>query len=43
MAQGGVRLNGEVLRDPDAELAPEDLQGGVLQVGRRRFVRLSLS
>jgi tyrosyl-tRNA synthetase len=39
--QGGVRLEGDVLTDPDAEFAPEALQGKVLQVGRRRFVRLS--
>lgn len=40
VAQGGVRLDGEVLRDPEAELDPEALYGTVLQVGRRRFVRL---
>jgi tyrosyl-tRNA synthetase len=38
--QGGVRLDGEVLADPDAELATEALRGKVLQIGRRRFVRL---
>lgn len=38
--QGGVRLDGEVLDDPEAELAPEALRGKVLQVGRRQFVRL---
>lgn len=38
--QGGVRLNGEPVTDPDVELAPEDLTGKVLQVGRRKFVRL---
>jgi tyrosyl-tRNA synthetase len=39
--EGAVRLNGERLADPDAELAPADLDGAVLQVGRRRFVRLT--
>jgi tyrosyl-tRNA synthetase len=39
--QGGVRLDGEPLTDPDAELPPEALQGRVLQVGRRRFLRLA--
>ena len=39
--QGGVRLDGEVLTDPDAEFPPEALLGKVLQVGRRRFVRLT--
>jgi tyrosyl-tRNA synthetase len=37
--QGGVRLDGEVISDPDTELAPSELAGRVLQVGRRRFVR----
>jgi tyrosyl-tRNA synthetase len=36
--QGGVRLDGEVLTGFEAPL--ERLRGGVLQVGRRRFVRL---
>jgi tyrosyl-tRNA synthetase len=36
--QGGVRVDGEVLRD--LELPAERLRGSVLSVGRRRFVRL---
>ena len=39
--QGGVRLDGEPLADPEAEFEPETLRGKVLQVGRRRFVRLT--
>ena len=39
--QGGVRLDGVALEDPEAEFDPEELRGKVLQVGRRRFVRLS--
>jgi tyrosyl-tRNA synthetase len=39
--QGGVRLDGVALVDPEAELDPEALRGKVLQVGRRRFVRLT--
>ena len=39
--QGGVRMDGEPLLDPDVELDPTDLAGRILQVGRRRFVRLS--
>ncbi|MEP6477572.1 MAG: tyrosine--tRNA ligase [Actinomycetota bacterium] len=39
--QGGVRLDGEVVTDPSLELAPEELDGTVLQVGRRWFTRLS--
>jgi tyrosyl-tRNA synthetase len=38
--QGGVRLDGETLADPGAELPADALAGRVLQVGRRRFVRL---
>jgi tyrosyl-tRNA synthetase len=41
IAQGGVRLDGEVVTDPDAGFDPEDLLGRVLQVGRRRFVRIA--
>jgi tyrosyl-tRNA synthetase len=37
--QGGVRVDGEPVGDPDAELPAESLAGKVLQVGRRRFVR----
>ena len=38
--QGGVRLDGEPVADPEAELAVEVLVGAVLQVGRRRFARV---
>ncbi len=38
--QGGVRLDGRPLTDPEGELPAEELRGRVLQVGRRRFVRL---
>jgi tyrosyl-tRNA synthetase len=38
--QGGVRIDGEPVGDPDAEFAPAELSGRVLQVGRRRFLRL---
>jgi len=39
--QGGVRLQGEQITDPEAEHRGEDLRGKVLQVGRRKFVRLT--
>jgi tyrosyl-tRNA synthetase len=39
--QGGVRLDGEKVIDPDSEFTMEELRGKVLQVGRRRFVRLT--
>jgi tyrosyl-tRNA synthetase len=38
--QGGVRLDGRALTDPETELTAEEVRGRVLQVGRRRFVRL---
>jgi tyrosyl-tRNA synthetase len=37
--QQGVRLNGEVVSDVDATVAP-DMLPAVLQVGKRKFVRL---
>jgi tyrosyl-tRNA synthetase len=39
IAQGGVRVNGEAVTSEEARLA--DLRGAILQVGRRRFVRLT--
>jgi tyrosyl-tRNA synthetase len=39
--QGGVRLDGVLIEDPEVELPLESLHGKVLQVGRRRFVRLT--
>jgi tyrosyl-tRNA synthetase len=38
--QEGVRLDGVPVADPDSELDPSDLRGRVVQVGRRRFLRL---
>ncbi len=39
IAQGGVRISGEPVSSD--EVPVEDLRGAVLQVGKRRFVRLS--
>ena len=39
--QGGVRLDGRQVTDPSVEVPEGDLHGTVLQVGRRRFVRLA--
>jgi tyrosyl-tRNA synthetase len=39
--QGAVRIGGEPVTDPDTELDPQDLSGRVVQVGRRKFIRLS--
>lgn len=43
VAQGGVKLEGEVLGDPEAEFLGRDLSGKVLQVGKRVFLRLTAS
>jgi tyrosyl-tRNA synthetase len=39
--QGGVRLDGEPLNDPDAELDLGMLVGATLQVGKRRYARIA--
>ena len=39
--EGAVRLDGERVTDPATELAPAELEGRVLQVGPRRFVRIA--
>ena len=38
--EGAVRLNGERITDPDLELAPHQLEDGVLQLGRRAWARV---
>ncbi len=38
--QGGVRIDGAPVTDPETEYEPHELRGRVLQVGRRRFVRI---
>ncbi len=39
--QGGVRIDGEAVTDPNAEFQAENVRGRVIQVGRRRFVRVA--
>jgi tyrosyl-tRNA synthetase len=43
LAQGGVRLDGEALGESDVDVAPDRLDGHVLQVGKRHFRRLRLA
>ena len=38
---GAVRLGGEVVRDERLALKPEDVEGQVLQVGKRRYARFA--
>ena len=40
IAQGGVRWDDHVVDDADLALPPAELDGAVLQVGRRRWVRI---
>lgn len=38
--QGGVKLDDHVLVDASAEFEPQELKGVVIQVGKRRFLRI---
>jgi tyrosyl-tRNA synthetase len=38
--QGGVRLDGEAVSDAELERSPDELVGRIVQVGKRRFVRI---
>ena len=38
--QGGVRVDDQVITDPGADFAPEALPGVVIQVGKRKFLRI---
>jgi tyrosyl-tRNA synthetase len=40
LAGGGVRLNGDALDRDELDISADRLRGAILQVGRRRFVRL---
>ncbi len=40
LAQGAVRLDGAALGTQDIDVAPERLDGAILQVGKRQFLRL---
>jgi tyrosyl-tRNA synthetase len=42
IGQGGVRIDGRVVAPEQLDLAPEELDGAVLQVGRRRHKRVRL-
>jgi tyrosyl-tRNA synthetase len=42
IAQGGVRVNGEPVANGSLDLDAEEIDGALLQVGRRRFVRVRL-
>jgi tyrosyl-tRNA synthetase len=40
IVQGGVSLDGEVVTDADLDVAPGDVDGKLLQLGRRNWARL---
>ena len=43
LAQGAVRLDGEPVAAGTLDLAPDQVDGRVLQLGRRRFARVRLA
>ena len=43
LGQGGVKLDGEPLGGEDVDLPAERVEGRVLQLGKRRFVRVQLA
>jgi tyrosyl-tRNA synthetase len=38
--QGGVKINGQKVTDTATEYSPEELEGAIIQVGSRHFLRL---
>ena len=42
LGQGAVRIDGEVVDGGELDVAPERVDGRVLQLGRRRFARVNL-
>jgi tyrosyl-tRNA synthetase len=43
LAQGGVRLDGQVIGNGSLDLPAADVEGRVLQLGKRRFARVRLT
>lgn len=41
VSQGGVKIDGVPVTDPDAQFSPEELSGKAVTVGRRRAIRIS--
>src|SRR5262249_27398940 len=40
ISEGSVRIDGDVVRDPDATYEPADLDGVLLQMGKRGWARI---
>jgi tyrosyl-tRNA synthetase len=43
LAQGGVKLDGEALGADALDLPPDAVDGRVVQLGKRRFARISVA
>ena len=43
IVQGGVKLDGEVATDADVQVTPAEVDGQVLQLGKRNWARLRAS
>ncbi len=43
LAQGGVKLDGEAVGNGSLDVAPEEVDGKVLQLGKRRFARVRVA
>ena len=43
LAQGGVRLDGEPITNGSLDLPAADIDGRVLQLGKRRFARVRVN
>ena len=42
LAQGGVRVDGQPLPEGMLDVPPDQIDGKVLQLGKRRFARIQL-
>ena len=40
--QGGLEINDRRQTDPTLQLAPEDVEGAIIKVGKRGFVRMKV-
>jgi len=43
LGQGGVKIDGEALAAGVLDVAPDSIDGRVLQLGKRRFARIRIA
>ncbi len=43
IAQGGVKIDGQAVEDGTLDVSGSDLDGKVIQLGKRRFARVKLA